>query len=443
MALLHVFDAIATDFDLKLGVAHLNHGLRGTEADRDADFVAEAAARLGFKFYGSKRDVLDHKRRRRLSLEEAARQVRYEFFETIARQNGYNRIATGHHADDNAELVLMNFLRGAGPQGFSGIPYIRPSPDGQISIVRPLLDLTKDQIAEFMAANDLKVVVDRTNFSLRHTRNRIRHKLIPLLKTHYNENIIETLNRTAEIFTAEQVWVAQEVKPRFDSCLLESTPDRVVLCVKRLCKNPLAVRRRIVRQAIKKLKGSLRGVTLSHTEAVLALMKSSAGTKQAHLPGGLQVERTQKSLIFSTGNAREVALQKKTWSYAYNLAEPGAKKIPEAGVTIKVSLVALKDMPDWRQIGNKTAYCDADAVSFPLTVRNFKPGDRFKPLGLSGSQKVKDFFINNKVDPKKRRLCPLVLHQEKIIWIAGYRVAESVKIGPQTRNVLKMELLLA
>lgn len=443
MALLHTFDAICMEFGLKLGVAHLNHGLRGDDAKRDADFVAQAANRYGIAFYGGSRDVLELKRRKRLSLEEAARIARYDFLETCARQNDYQKIATGHQADDNAELVLMNFLRGAGSRGLAGIPHIRPSPDGRVAIIRPLLDLTRSEIEQFMAASGLTAVDDRTNLDPHHTRNRIRHQLIPLLKKDYNQNLVETLNRSAAIFRAEEKWAEKAAAARFAECLIKSAPGKMVLAIGSLCQSDLALRRRVVRLAAGKAKGSKRKLTLQHIDAVLALTQTTADQKEVHLPDGLQIRCENDRLIFCTTAADHPASVGASLFYEYQMAGPGIQKIPEAAAVLKVSAVSLKEVPAWPKLDATCAYIDADTIRFPLTVRNFIAGDRFRPLGMSGSQKVKEFFINHKVPASQRRICPLVVDRGSIIWISGHRIADRVKLSSRTCNVLKMELLLA
>lgn len=442
VVLAHVLHSLAAEYSLRMAIAHLNHSLRGRESERDAEFVIAYARQLDVPIYSEKKDVRAYRRSRRLSLEEAARKIRYEFFDMVAVRHGYNKIALGHHSDDNAELMLMNLLRGSGPLGLSGISPVR---DGKI--VRPLIHLNRSDILDYIDGNKLQFVVDASNADLRYRRNKIRHHLIPELKESYNPRIGETLNRLGDIMRVEEQWIEDALAPVFKQCVSVETSDQIRLNIFRLRNQARAAKRRLIRKAIFSVKKDLRRITLLHVDTILALIETGPVSGGLNMPGGIRVERTAEELTIA--RKTNVRYKKKYRSrsvrtdYQYTIPGTGTIPIEEADASITFAEIGTDDLPDFKNSGRQLAFFDMDCLRFPLIVRNVRPGDRFSPLGVKGTQKVKKYFIDNKIPGLQRRKCPLVLSGGKIIWIAGHRTDNSVKIGPQTRRVLKAELLLA
>ncbi|MBW2620551.1 MAG: tRNA lysidine(34) synthetase TilS, partial [Deltaproteobacteria bacterium] len=215
VALFHVLLTLASRFSLRIGVAHLDHCLRQNDSDKDAEFVASLAARFDIPCYIHKANVRKYQLENKLSLEEAARRVRHTFLNRVAEKNSFNKIALGHHFDDNAELVLMNLFRGSGPLGISGIPPVR---DGKI--IRPLIRSNRSEIIAFLDKNGIKYISDSSNRDTRFLRNRIRHDLIPLLKTSYNPKITQNLNRLASIVRSEEEWIEDVIHPLFKKAVI-------------------------------------------------------------------------------------------------------------------------------------------------------------------------------------------------------------------------------
>jgi len=443
VALAHILLNLAEEYFLRPALVHLNHCLREQDSDRDAEFVAAFARQLHVPLYSEKKDVLAFQRNRRLSLEEAARRIRYEFYDAVAARYGFNKIALGHHRDDNAELVLMNLLRGSGPLGLSGIAPVRNG-----KIVRPLIHLKRTEIIDYIAEKNLQYVTDSSNADPKFQRNKIRHDLIPELNKSYNPRIIETLNRLGDIMRAENQWFEDALKPVFNQCVLTKTSGKISLAIPHLSKRAQAVKRRIIRKAILSVKKDLRRITFSHVDAVLELIETGPVTGSLNLPDGMRVQRNTAELIFDgRQNVRfkknHTLSQPVAADYRYTIATAGTIIIKEANASITLAEIGTDDLPDFKDTGRQLAFFDRDCLQFPLVVRNFRPGDRISPLGINGTQKVKKFFINNKIPGSQRRKCPLLLSGGKIIWIAGHRTDNSVKVGPLTRRVLKAELLLA
>ena len=443
VAMVQVLHTLAADLSIQLAIAHLNHSLRREDSDRDADFVAEFAGRLELPLYIEKRNVRQFQRTARLSPEEAARAVRYEFLKETAARNGFNKIATGHHGNDNAELVLMNLLRGSGPLGLSGIAPVR---DGKI--IRPLIALKQSEIVDYITEKKLPFVTDSSNTDLSFRRNRIRHHLIPALEKSYNPAVIDTLNRLGTIMRSEDQWLENVLDKDYSRCIVVDEHASVNLDLDRFKGLATAAKRRVIRKAIRSVKNDLRRITLLHIDAVLGLIDNRAGAGCLNLPDGIQITLKAEALTIekntglhpgSTGKPDEPVVI----DYIYTITTPGIISIKETGLSIKLSEIGTDELPGFEDIAPNIAFFDMDSLQFPLVVRNFRPGDRFSPLGVSGTQKVKKYFIDNKIPGPQRRKCPLLLSHDKIIWIAGHRMDNCGKVVPATNRIIKAELLLA
>ena len=443
VTLAYVLCTLATDYRLRLAIAHLNHCLRRKDSDRDAEFAADIARQLDLPFYMEKKDVRQLQQSAHLSLEEAARKMRYRFFDEISSRCGYNKIAVGHHSNDNAELVLMNLLRGSGPLGLSGIAPVR---DGKI--VRPLIHLKRSEIDDYIAERKLAFVTDTSNSDLSFRRNRIRHHLIPELEKAYNPAIIDTLNRLATIMRAEDLWFENFLSNDVNHCIKIKGPNTVAIDLDRFEGLAAAIKRRIMRRVIRLVKKDLRRITLTHIDAVLTLVDKSPGIGCLDLPDGIRVVVKAAELTISNRQGEgppgpDGFDESAVIDYRYTINPPGAISIQEAGVTIKLTEIRADNLPDFNTVGRNRAFFDLDRLQFPLVVRNFRPGDRFSPLGLKGTQKVKKYFIDHKIPGPRRRVCPLLLSAGKIVWIAGHRIDNTVRVVSATRRILKAELLLA
>ena len=443
VALLHVLLKLSAKYSLRLGVAHLNHSLRQDDSDRDANFVSALAKKFNLPCYIKKEDIRKYQLEKKLSLEDAARRVRYSFFNYVAEVKKFNKIALGHHSDDNAELVLMNLFRGSGPLGLSGIPKVRNR-----KVIRPLIELKRYELIDFLNKNGIKYVSDTSNRDTRYIRNRIRHNLIPLLQTSYNPKIIDTLNRLASIVSSEEEWMEGVILLAFKKTVLSIGNDNITLSVPKLCDEHLAVQRRIIRKAIATIKGDLRRIRFSHIDSATGLLESRSAYGNLDFPNRIRIQRSGDILIVTRQKNALRDLEVKfdrapTIAFTYKIEKPGSIFIEEIGVHLTFTEMGIKDLPDLSRVGQETAFFDWDSISFPLVLRNFQPGDRFKPLGVMGTQKVKKYFIDKKVSKAERVKCAILLSQGKIIWLVGYRIDETVKMIPSTKKVLKVELFLA
>lgn len=448
VALLHVLRHLAERFNLHLGMAHLNHCLRPKDAGRDEAFVSALAHELSLPCHIERCNVNEYRHHHKLSLEEAGREVRYAFLERIAKCHRYSKIALGHHADDNAELILMCLLRGSGPLGLSGM---RPVRAGRI--VRPLLRVTRSDILRFLAFKKATYVCDDSNNDPCFTRNRIRSHLIPEIRKHYNPGIVDALNRLGMISEAEEAWIAQIISPVFDS-MVRFNGDQLLVSVEPLKAHHLAVQRRLLRRAVETLKGDLRRISLAHIDAVIDELNKGKSGNWLTLPDGIRICFTSRQLrmMKTAKGQRAVGSNLKPEAagpFEYRVKREKIDSTPfdcdifEIGMTLRFFQSGPVSMAAVREAGHECAFFDMKKLQFPLTLRNFRPGDRFVPLGMKGHQKVKDFFINRKVPQGHRIRCPLLLSGDRIIWVAGHQIDDAVKVESLTRDVLNVELLTA
>lgn len=441
MALLHVLLRLAPGLGVLLGVAHLNHGLRGAASDADHQFVAASTRRLGLPFYGRRTDVDAYRKKERLSLEEAGRQQRYDFFFGVADQYGFDKVAVGHHREDNAELILMNLIRGSGLSGLAGIPPVR-----QNRIVRPLIRSSRQDIQRFIEVEKIDYVVDASNQEQRFLRNRIRHHLIPLIERAYNPKLIDALDRLTDIVQAEEAWMDGWTQAAASTCVQAVNSNQFQLKVSLSSTMPRAAQRRLVRFIVQKTKGDLRRVGFGHIEAVIALMNAGSGEGQIDLPGGVRVARSGDIIRFSrVQKPRQPASSPVVFEYTVfqNGFSPDSIRLLEINARLDFAEIE----PDGFQLLDRPnpghAYFDADKIEFPLVVRPARAGDRFTPLGASGRQKISKFFINKKIPRWERYRYPVLESAGKIVWLAGQRMDDAVKITETTRRVLKVELVFA
>ena len=428
MALLDVLLQLKDRLGIKLHVAHLNHRLRGTQSDADAEFVRQLASRLGLAATVEGRDVPGFIRKQGLSQEEGAREVRYQFLQEVAKGVGATKIATAHNLDDQAETVLFRLLRGAGRRGLSGIPSVR---DGLF--IRPLLGTSRKQIEEYLTQRGLSFRCDPSNADLSYARNKIRHQLLPLLKKNYNPDIVTTLARTAEILRDEDDFLEEQTSQVHASSVKQKTNRKIILDINRLSDYHICLRRRVLRNILQQLLGKEGYPEFSQVEQLVQLAGSESGWIQ--IASELRAQRCGNLLIMKTG---------KVPPFQKRVGIPAEVEIPELNAWISTQVLKAEQFREkLPQVGSQTAFFDLDTLCGELQVRNRRPGDSFQPLGLRGHKKVKDLLIDRKV-PKILRDEVLVLtDQEKIVWVIGIEINALCKLTPRSQRILKVQFQTA
>ena len=421
VSLLDILNKLKDELRIRIVVAHYNHGLRPEADESETRFVQQLATFMELPFETGKASLDTHENT--ASMEEKARNARYGFFEEIKNRLHANKIAVGHNMNDQAETVLMRLFRGSGSSGLAGIPPLRDN-----TIIRPLIEIKRDEIESYLKAQGMSYVTDSSNFSPRYLRNRIRMELIPLL-LQYQPRLIDHLGQLADMMREEneflellaQDWVEREAELNTDKEIIIPLPAFKDLS------QPL--RSRVTRHLFKMIGKSLRRIDLNHTRSVSKLVFGKNPQAMLNLPHGLIVKRVYDRLHFTLEK-----LQKPS-GFSYILDGPGTFSLDQ--IDQSISLVEMENKASLEMATSQcVAYLDAEKIKYPLVARNFMAGDRFIPLGMVGHKKIKDLFIELKIPSEKRSLIPILLSQDSPVWICGYRIDERYKITSKTKKVL-------
>jgi tRNA(Ile)-lysidine synthase len=423
VCLLDVLSCLRPDLQLGLVVAHFDHGLRPDEDRDETRFVASLAAVRNLPFE-TKSARLDP---RGGSLEDRARTARYRFLEEVRRRFSAEKIALGHQRNDQAETVLMRLLRGSGTGGLSGIAPIRDE-----RVIRPILELSRHEIETYLRNRRLSFKTDPTNREERFLRNRIRSRMIPSLEQ-YQPQVIDILAQTADILREDHAYLEKVAQEWLNQRMQAQPTGSVEIDVAQFLELPPAIGKRVIRHCVDHVRDGLSGVTWRHINAVCQLAGGRRSQGTIRLPKGLVVQRTYGRLSFGKGSP---AISE---DYLYILKGPGRYHIKDVSSSLFVEEMCGR-LPSFSEGDPWTAYFDARKISYPLVLRNFKPGDKFVPLGMDGHKKVKDLFIDRKLPRPVRSRLPILLSGESILWVCGMMIDERVKVSGDTERVLKVSL---
>lgn len=453
LCLLHVLRRLKEHYGLHLHVAHLHHGARGERADEDARFVAQQAAAWDLPATIERRNVPQLAHEHGLAFEEAARRVRYAFLARVAGEIEAHRIAVGHNADDQAETVLMHFLRGSGPAGLRGMlhrtrltdyrllePFDAP-PQGTMAIIRPLLDVPRAEIEQYCAEHDLSPRFDRSNLDTTYFRNRLRHELLPLLET-YTPNIRTRLCHTAAVMAADYELLAELRKEAWAKIVQSERQAAIVFDRQAWRALPTGLQRSTLRQAAYRLRHSLRDVSYVHVENARQIALNGETGDQATLPMDLMLTVGYETLTMAPqDHTRPPPDEPLLWTEEpIAVHVPGETALPESEWTLRSRLLDAWDMTQIVENENDwMAHFDADALLEPLVLRAREPGDRFRPQGMEGhTVKLNAYLINEKVPQAWRDRMPLLVADGTIAWVCGRRLSEPFIVRRKTQRVAQL-----
>jgi tRNA(Ile)-lysidine synthetase-like protein len=443
-ALLYALDRLKEAHGLSLHVAHLNHNFRGQEAEDDAVFAADIAQELGLPVTVVKEDPHAYQKERGISsFEQGAREMRYAFMARVAKEAGAKAVTVGHTADDLAETVLLHVLRGSGLYGLRGMGEVSdwpwPTDSGDLKLFRPLLDVTKDQTAEYCREIGRTYREDSGNYMWRFTRNRLRQDLMPRLAQDYNPQVRNALVRLARTAAEEVDFVEQELDKVWPG--LAVVADGEV----RLSRNALGdlhplLQRLALRRGYILVAGDSTRLRESHMVAMEELALGSRGGRLLELPGGVILRQDYQHLVLTQSLEADCPYPDIDGEYAISLpAESGVDSVELAGPWVITMHLAKADAPPaWANTGGYewSASIDLAAIGEEVTVRAWRPGDRIQPLGMQGQKKLQDLFTDLRVPRPWRGRVPILESGNVIAWVVGHRIADWAKVTPDSEGLV-------
>lgn len=423
-ALLSIMADLRNEYDLKIIIAHFNHGLRSGESDYEEIFCRNLAQKYQLPFESGKMASASVPGGE--SPEEYYRKERYRFLNQVAAFYKAKKIALGHHLSDQAETVLINILRGSGMEGLKGILPVRDQ-----RFIRPLLDISKPEIMEYLKIKDLQYCSDSSNQSSAFLRNRIRLELIPLLKNRYNPQIEKELAQMAQIISRDHECLDHYTREILDWENIQNNKYSISFSAGFFARLPEALKYRFVKELLEGMTSDGKGIYYSHIHSVVDLARQNHTGKQVSLPFGLIAERQYDIILIKKGQTAD----KK--DYQYSISIPGTVDLKERGIIISARQ-GRRDEVDFNKRGR--FYFDLDEIRGGLTLRNRRPGDWFEPLGTVGRQKVKKLFIDHKVPRLNRSNIAILADEISVLWIENMHLSDRVKISQKTSRVLILEI---
>jgi tRNA(Ile)-lysidine synthase len=421
VCLLTVLHRFREDMGLILNALYIDHGLRPDETPAEIAFCDELCRRLSIPFLTKKIDVMACVAERRMNKQEAARELRYRTYEEVLFQVRGGRIALGHTADDQLETFLMRLLRGAGPKGLSGIPPVRGN------IIRPLIEIERADIAEYLDRQGIGYVNDASNFREDYLRNRIRKGFIPAMKR-ANPSIIRTIQRTMAVLRDEERYFDIITTKNLMRLISRKSDSRIELFLVPMETMEKVVLRRVLRRAIEETRG-LRGIEFIHIEEIIDLIKKGRSGDRIYLPNGVRAIRNYATVVITSETPGKIG--------TIPLMVPGEAVSRECKVVIRAS---VEESADISFDGKTASLFDADKTGMQLIVRSRREGDFFFPSGFGKRKKLQDFFVDEKVPRDERDEIPIVVSGTDIVWIAGYRGDERFRTTRETERFLRLEL---
>ena len=445
VALLRLLDELRAELGIVMIVVHFDHRLRGEESEADARFVAKLARARGLEFISESADVHAAAARHRWNLEDAARRLRYGFFDRVVREGRAKCVATAHTADDQAETVLAHLLRGTGPSGLAGIyPVVG-------SVVRPLLGERRLVLRDYLLCLGQDWREDPTNLDVRRMRARIRLRLVPLLEGEFSPQAVPRLSRLAQLAREEEVLWQALVEERYSAIVMFQEGKLRVAAGDLLMpmgpgfavrggglEKQRALAQRLVRRLYRELRGDTLGLTARHVEQVIRLALQPASGRRLELPAGILVERDFGELIFSRSLPASRQATAISYRHIIEISRRGTADIAIPELRIRFRLKVIDWPPVASETKSDTAF-DADLLDHPLVLRNWRPGDAYRPAGHRQARKLKRMFLERKIPVRERFAWPVLESGGRVVWARRMPPGEDVRAREGTRAGVLVE----
>jgi len=425
VVLLHLLCQIRDNYGIELTAAHLNHTLRGEESDRDEDFVEQLAEKYGVRFISQKSDVKGFAKKNKLSLEDSARRVRYAFLESVRQRLKFDVIATGHHANDQAETIIMNLARGAGIRGMGGIRNKRGK------VIRPLLFATRKEIEDYAHQLNIPYVTDSSNISQEYKRNRFRINVLPAIERAAGYDAVKTIARTGYIIQDAQDYLAYEAEKAYKQVVTEENANEIILDIVGFIAYFKIIQEIMLIRIIEDFFCCRECISIHLISRLIDLIQNGRSGSVIEIDQSLKVYKSGSSLAFIK-NSEPIE--------EINIEIGKSYKIPGTLLTFSTCLIEEKKAALSFSGNPFVEYVDFSKLNGQLKIRSWLPGDWFIPLGMERKKKLKNFFIDEKVPVYKRHSVPVVTDSSRIVWVAGKRLDNRFKVTEKTESILKLEI---
>ncbi|AOR22348.1 tRNA lysidine(34) synthetase TilS [Clostridium taeniosporum] len=431
LCLLNILQELKNELNIEIGAAHLNHLLRGEDAFKDEEFVINICKEKNIPCYVKRVDINKYSKENKLSSELAGRNVRYDFFDEILKKEGFNKIATAHNANDQAETIIFRLMRGTGLEGLSGIKVSRDN-----KIIRPILCLSRREVEKYIEEKDLNPRIDKTNFEKIYNRNKIRLDIIPYIQDNFNKDIVKTLNRMSLLIQKDNAFIERFSIKVYNEYCKKDNDSKIFILDKKLFKEDEAIVTRVIRNALTDYSQSHYDFEMKHIYDILELSKKETG-KIIDLPKNISVENIYGDIKISSRSKENIIYDKR--EIAINKKEIGKEKINFSNYEFIMSILNNQSNKSLNlKESNLVKYFDLDKIRENVLFRTRKNGDKIIPLGMRGQKKLKDIFINMKIPKESRDLIPLICFDDEIAWIVGLKISDSFKVTNNSKNILKI-----
>ncbi|MDP4088376.1 MAG: tRNA lysidine(34) synthetase TilS [Bacillota bacterium] len=434
MCLIHILHSLKDRYDITLYAAHVNHCLRGEDSDGDEEYVRNFCIENSIEFFSKRVDIGALSRELNLSSETAGREARYDFFKELRSGLGAQKVALAHNLNDQAETMLMRIMRGTGLEGLYGIKPVRDN-----IYIRPILILAREEIEAYCERYGIKPRIDKSNYESIYNRNKIRLELIPYIRENFNKDIVNTLSRLSYIIGRDNDFIEEAAEKRYYE-LCREEPGRVILN-KAISGEKEAITSRILRHAIKYVRGNLKNIEMVHINDIISLFTIGTG-KRINLPGGIVCENVYGDIrIFKSDNLKQESFVDNITIFQKDkdILLPSVCFIDAMGLSVSMRLIDREEVTDFGEEGSKR-YFDYDTVKNSISLRYRREGDRIVPCGMRGSKKLKDVFMDLKLPKEERDKVPIICFDDEIAWVFGYRVSNNHIVTKKTKNIIEIKI---
>lgn len=426
VCMLNLLCSIREKEKIEVAAAHINHMLRGEEADKDEEYSKKICESLGVKFFSKRIDINKYALETGKSSELAGREARYDFFNEVINKINFNKIATAHNANDQAETILMRIMRGTGLEGLGGIPVEREG-----KYIRPILFMRREEVEKYCEENNLNPHIDATNLERIYSRNKVRLDILPYMKENFNPNIVETINRMALLLQEDNDFIEREVDKAYKNNCVER--EESIFISKKLFEIHSAIIARVIRKALFIINKSNYDMEMKNIEDIIELSKLGTN-KKLDLPKGIYAENIYGDIIIAKKKNIEI---KPTDELNLNKEDILHNEVIFDEYIINFQVTNDKEIK--QENNDLIKSFDYDKIN-NIIIRYRKNGDKIVPLGMKGSKKLKDIFIDMKIPKENRDKIPLIQFNDDISWIIGIKMSDKFKITKNTKNILKISV---